>query len=349
MPAQPMFPRELFTVPFSVGYSLSCYKYPAFYDTAYDIRRANAGGVACLAIGLRETVRLPLLKRTIERLEGDFGLPCLVVAPRLSAYQRRRLSEEGVAWYVSADNLHVPFVGLAICKAKAKGRRPASLGFSPMAQLIALRVVDGTWCGLSTTQVAQLTGKSLSSTCSYFREISDALPQLVGSSGRTRFLAVDPKPAGRDLFDALRPRLSNPVKRVVFLKCAGGAADLERAGLLYAGATAYGRFARASAEHGLASSAMPFVPDGEHGLPTFAIGPRGEKALADAGVPFAAVSAVDDPDVELEVWSYEPGQGECGCVDEASLALSLGVWSEQELLDALFALRRASARLAPPA
>ena len=84
-------------------------------------------------------------------------------------------------------------------------------------------------------------------------------------------------------------------------------------------------------------------------MPTFAIGPRGEKALADAGVSFAAVSAVDDPDVELEVWSYEPGQGACGCVDEASLALSLGAWSEQELFDALFALRRASARLAPPA
>ncbi len=100
------------------------------------------------------------------------------------------------------------------------------------------RAIDGSWAGMTTSEIAARVGKSLSSVSAYFAEINAADSALIGSRGRTRFIA-SPASAAEQLttFERMERFMTSPVKRRMCLAC-GGAMPTELSRLPLSGVSA---------------------------------------------------------------------------------------------------------------
>lgn len=196
--------------------------YPIFYALHNDISFGSIGDIACVLIAPKGAIRLPMLMNMIGKLQADFGIPCVIVSRNLSRYQVARLCEEGIAWISSEDAFFLPFLGLSFLGfSEPKGAKP----LSPQAQRVAIRIIDGSWAGKSTSEVAKLLNRSLASTSNYFKEIELVLPQAIGSQGRKRFITEVRDASAVELLEVFEPYLSSPVVSSAYLKFRDGNED----------------------------------------------------------------------------------------------------------------------------
>lgn len=295
-------PERIFGKALEVGDKPDLSPYPAIYGLTYEIRMGSAGGVPCLFAFSEDEVRLPLLIKMVKRLQADFKCPVVVVCPALSAYQMERLSEEGVSWIVSSGNMLIPFLGLAVRESELSRPQPTPL--SPQAQRVVTHIIDGSWSGRSTTEVAELMGKSLSSASNYFMEIGVVASEALESSGRRRSIRRLSSDERGALLDKMEPFMSSPIARQAFYMTDLDMADIDRLGLPAAGITALSRKTMLADDPW-----MTLASDDPHAL----------DGISDH---LTEVSAADEPDLLLETWRYSTDETD-GCVNDVSLYLSL--------------------------
>ena len=300
-------PERIFNMELRVAGEAGLRGYPIAYTSAYRCLDASIGGVSCIIIEPDGDVKPLQVSKMAGRIEAGEGRPCLLFSPRITAYQRRSLSEHGVAWMSAEDTFHIPFLA-ASCRPfrpRVGDGQPISTG----AQQIAVRAIDGSWDGLTSTQIAGIMGKSLSSVSGYLAELHAIEPDIVGSRGRTRFV-VSPcdAPGKRGLLDRLEPVLSTPVKKRFFLQLGPEGMRLFRALPL-------------SGMSGLSKRTMLADRPWE----TRAISASDKAALERLLSCSERVSRNDSPEALLEVWNYAPDEG-----DEVSLYLDVRDLAESE-------------------
>lgn len=285
-------PKHIFGLDAAVQRTAELRGYPNVYTTAYRCSTAAIGGVQCIVVEPRGEVKPLQIEKMFAALSSGEGLPCLLVCAKLSARQRRSLSERGIAWLAGEETFHIPFLA-ASCAPSRPGARGAET-LSAGAQQVAIRAIDGSWDGMTTTEVAKAMNKSLTSASSYFAEVSAVEPSLIGARGRTRFIA-SPKTASdkESVFDRFGPHLASPVKRRLYLVC-GTKAQAQISRLPRSGVTA------------LSSHTMLAEDPWE----TRAIAATNKESLASLLEDAEQVGIYDTPDVLLEVWSYEPEESD---------------------------------------
>lgn len=278
---------ELFGMPIYRGDSIPMTQFPPFYASMFDAVDARIGESPCIFLEVKGGVKLKALLKAVAKIQDDLEAACVVVSPNLSSYQRRRLSEEGIAWLSHDDVFHIPFLGMA------SSRKPRFFGktkMSPQAFRLMSEYLSGKFDGMSTQQVAKAIGKGLSVTNDYFIELNSFFPGIVGAKGRMKYL--DPsmrqeiaEQIAKD--DGSLPCFINePQKR--YYKTDVSISELFSEGFKRAGLTAL--------------SASTMIADAE--WQTMAIGKRefrNTDVLSDA----TEVAEGDDPNLLVEIWPYE--------------------------------------------
>ena len=300
-------PERIFNMEVRVSGEADLHGYPLAYTSAYSCLDASIGGSPCIIVEPKGEVKPLQVGKMAGRIEAGEGKPCLLFSPKVTAYQRRALSERGVAWMSSEDTFHIPFLA-ASCR-PSRRRLGDGQALSAGAQQVAANVIGGSWDGLSTTQIAGIMGKSLSSVSGYLAELGSIAPEVVGSRGRTRFVVSPSGAQGkRDLFDRLEPHLSSPVRRRVFLAPGREGADLFGS-LPLSGASALSERTMLADEpwvtRAIAASDKPGI----------------DRLLSCSEV----VTRSDSPSALLEVWDYAPRED-----DAVSLYLDVRELAESE-------------------
>jgi len=297
-------PKNLLGFPVEEEGQLSLKGFPVFFSTQYEVKTGKIVSVDCLFVSPRNDTQLIPLMKTVARLQADLYRPCVVVAP-LSSYQVRRLTEEGVAWVVSAERFFLPFLGLSLASGQGERRRPSAY-LTPQAQRLVGHIIDRSWAGKSTSEVADLLGKSLPSVSNYFAEIARIAPEVFDSRGRARLVAELSPRQVREAWRALEPFLPSPCRRRAYLKAAEGVDVWFDRGLAQAGLTAL--------------SATTMV--GDDPWRTYAVSSFQELDALMTATDAQEVEEGDGPDALIEVWSYPP-EAPNGFVRDLPLYLSL--------------------------
>ena len=294
---------EVFGRHVTLGQGLALDGYPFYYQADYEIRQAKIGAAPCIAIIPKVSVKPAQLAKMTAELERCEGLPCLVISDHVAPVQREDLTRRGVAWICSSKTFSIPFL-VASSDAGDYRARPRELG--PQAQRIACHIIDGSWLGLTTTQIAQKLGRSLASAANYLHEIEAVAPILVGRRGRTRFIDGNGL-SSSDLADLLLPHMSSPVKRRVYYRTAEGC---ERQ---------IDHLVRGMPKSGLSAiSELSAVADDP--WITRAVFAGDSVAAEQLDELCRIVGEYDSPDLLIEFWCYEP-DGRDGIVNLVALRL----------------------------
>lgn len=309
-------PQKIFNMPVLVEGPADLTGFPSLYTHAYNCLKASIGDTGCIIVEPSGDIKLAQTRKMIERIQEEGTLPCLLASPHLSAFQRQSLSEHGVAWIKSADTFHIPFLAAASAadKKRSKLAAPLSLG----AQRIAVRIIDGSWHGMTSTELAERLGKSLSSVSNYLAEIATIDETLIGSHGRTRFLRAPQTTESRiGCLNKLEPYLSSPVKKRLFLVA-------DKNGL--------GKLSRMPLSGVSALSMHTMLADDP--WETRAVSTSDKAAYGEVLQHSKQVTRYDGPNALLEVWRYEPRNGS-ESIDEVSLYLALKEYAQDEHDDRL--------------
>ncbi|MBQ9001603.1 MAG: hypothetical protein IJ087_07105 [Eggerthellaceae bacterium] len=138
-------PGKVFNMDVRVSGEAGLHGYPLAYTSAYSCLDASIGGSPCIIVEPKGEVKPLQVGKMTERIEAGEGKPCLLFSPKITAYQRRALSERGVAWMSSEDTFHIPFLA-ASCR-PSRRRIGDGQALSAGAQQIAVNVIDGRGTG----------------------------------------------------------------------------------------------------------------------------------------------------------------------------------------------------------
>ena len=91
------FPERIFNMKVRVAGDADLRGYPIAYTSAYHCLDASIGGAPCIVVEPNGDVKPLQASKMAERIEAGEGRPCVLFSPKITAYQRRGLSERGVA------------------------------------------------------------------------------------------------------------------------------------------------------------------------------------------------------------------------------------------------------------
>lgn len=249
------------------------------------LHEGNLGDVPCIAADVETTIRPARFVKLAEMVQGASHRPVLFVCESISAVKRVDLTERGLAWVQDSEVFSIPFVA-ASCRRRML--RPDPKMLSNASSAIAVRAISGEWIGKTTSEIASLLGKSISSVGNYFRELDAVCPGIIGRRGRTRFLDSAGK-TPEELFEAFLPTMARAVVDRRWYRC-GSTEALSALGL------------PASCISALSFESM--LSDNE--WTTLAVGPSCKNQLDRVESMCVRVEESDSPDLLIEVWSRDP-------------------------------------------
>ena len=315
-----MMPESIFGLPLVDEGPYDFPRLPILYRASYEGRYTRIGSVPCIVVTPKSQLKLLQVEKLCQIVSESESLPVLVHAQGATAYQRKAMTEHGIAWISTPNTFSIPFLAVSCNERELRDRTAKTL--TANAQKVAVGAIGGALMGMTTTQIADLLGVSLSSASNYFLELEAVCNGIVGSRGRTRFLQMPVGMTKESLFDTLRPYMSSPVQKRMYVK----AIDRDL----------------------VSFEALPISGMSALSLRTnLADDPWRTRALFRGNVqdrfPFLeVVGEHDQPDVLVELWRYEPWI-ENNTVDEISLLLDLEEYDgmgDERLDEAVELLRR---------
>lgn len=267
------------------GSSYNAKHLPPALVSGVRLHEGNLGGVPCIAADVETTVRPARFVKLAEMVQGASHRPVLFVCESISAVKRVDLTERGLAWVQDSEVFSIPFVA-ASCRRRML--RPDPKMLSNASSAIAVRAISGEWIGKTSSEIASLLGKSISSVGNYFRELDAVCPGIIGRRGRTRFLDSAGK-TPEELYEAFLPTMARAVVDRRWYRC-GSMEGVSALGL------------PASCISALSFESM--LSDNE--WTTLAVGPSRKNQLDCLESMCTRVEESDSPDLLIEVWSRDP-------------------------------------------
>jgi hypothetical protein len=281
--------------------------YPPIYahSADYGYHGIRIAKIDCLLIFAKGIVRLPFVIKMIHSFESGGVGPCILYAPNLSTYQRRRLAEENIAFIVSENNLYLPFLGTIISKETSRVK-PQLL--SAQAQRLFINIIEEHWLNMTVSQLADAMEKSLPSISNYIKEIESIEPSLVRRKGRFKTVVPSFPKDKSELLVQFEGYLSTPKIGEALVGFNGKSVDWLGERALYAGFSALSRYT--------------LLADDE--IKTYILpGIRNEDGLLKHHTNTFVVEDVDEAIARIEFWRYFPDFPINGAVDPLSLYLSM--------------------------
>ena len=269
---------------------------PNYIRSRYLVREIRLDGRKAVFVYPRtELDAISAVRKHIERIRSSVGVPAILVPNRLNYRQREYLLRDRIPFIVDARQIYLPFMAIYL-QEKYDGEKSLREEILPSAQLLFLYFIYHGCDDLLTSDAAKalrLTPTSISRASRQLEEMG-----LIGTERRgvQKALLSDKPP--RELFEFSADRLTDPVKRTVFVP----ASEIDEP-LLLSGYSALAEYSRLNP-------------------------PAAECRAAFSVAKWAEVSTqrLQDPDdqIEIELWRYDPRILADGRrVDRLSLALAL--------------------------
>lgn len=252
----------------------------------------------------QRTFKLPQAKKQLKALAKYCNYPPIIVLPSLTAYQRKALIEQHIAFIVPDSQVYVPELGMLLRQTNQTqqanpARKKPQHTLSGSAQLILIAYILGLLSNQSTQRdIAQALNLNDMAVSRAIREL--VALELVTIKRQGASTLVNPALTGRALFKATQTAMKSPSKRSQFIR----AEDLPKDAIL-------------SGDSALAEQTMLADPP----YPTYALAKKDYKT-ADQIDPDWTVS---DDVVLVEEWAFDPKiTAHDGMIDAISLILAMG-------------------------
>jgi len=291
---------------------------PTYLTGQYDFFDGTVGNVHFLFLQSAEEPVPSAAKKHERALQQHWTGPVAFAFERITPRTRQRMVSEGLSFVVPGNQVYLPALGVNL-RERYQTRVQTTDRLRPSAQVLFLHVLanrspaSGTPSGLARRlgYTAMAMGQALN-------QLEDAKLVNVHKEGRERLFELAGEPA--DLWLQAQPLLASPISRMRYLV---GVAPSGRKGLA-AGLSALATYS---------ALAVPTVA-------AVALDRVKAKGLLDArGVQ--ELPTVDEAELEVEVWSYEPGLlSEGPAVDRLSLYLSLRDDTDERVQSALDEIMR---------
>ncbi|PLX46748.1 MAG: hypothetical protein C0613_16215 [Desulfobulbaceae bacterium] len=279
---------------------------PFFLQDSYSYYRTDLHGLdVVLMVDNDAAEHSPaMIRKHVYQVREKCGCEVVYVHHRVSAYNRKRLIEQGVPFVIPANQLYCPMLAIDL-REHFRQKQKSVQKFSPATQALVLHWLythhysdadRGT-----PTEMAKVLGYSKMTMSRAFKEVDAALVTALINERHTNDFKYDPRE--RELWQRLQPFWRSPVnQRHYLLKGEFDRRPFWRAGL---------------------SALANYTMLAEPGHEIYAISQNEWKIMGQR----EDVVMLDRPDsqaVEVEIWAYAPSLfGRDHMVDPLSLYLSL--------------------------
>lgn len=290
-------------------------KLPFFLVDSYDFFEMSLLNNSCLLMVSREDNELTpnTIQKHWEQVAKKWNAPCIYVSNTISSYNRKRLIQHHIPFVIPDNQIYIPDLGLDL-REHFKQLRINKKFFSPATQLVILSVLlkEKSERLIPSELAAKLYYSPMTMT-RVFNELEAAgIGKLINKGKERWWIFVDTK---RDLWKQTNGMLRSPIRRRESMKLWPGGKTPE---MPLSGISA------------LAETTMinpPLVP----------IYAMDTEDYRQTDIPKGLqLSPVDEADLELEIWNYNPKLlSEHGRVDPFSLYLSLRETKDERIEMAL--------------
>jgi DNA-binding MarR family transcriptional regulator len=288
---------------------------PLYLRQRYEPYRVRVGGQQIVGLVVRDPAALSpaAFEKHLRQFPARVQHGYVVVARELPAYVRARLIKRHIPFVVPGMQVSWPELGVAVRARRARRVPAVGASLSPAAQAFLVATLMRTLPRHpAAKEAATALGYTPMTMTRAFDELAAAGLAMADRRGHERRLRFNKQ--GKELWDAVRPWLRNPVRRTVHVL----AADAAVGDPLLAGESALG------ADSLLTAPATP----------VYAVGPRGWASIRAAKAETLPIEDVGA--CALQIWSYEPAiAARDGRVDPFSLVLSFGDNEDERVADAI--------------
>jgi hypothetical protein len=275
---------------------------PHFLKETYKFSEIKILGVRCLLmLDSGETEQAPAaLRKHIGLVQTKWDGEIIYVRPRLTAYNRKRLVEQKVPFIIPGNQMYLPMIAIDFREHfRRLHEEPQTL--SPSAQVLMIHVLLHTGQDVLTPKEAAVRlGYSAMTMTRAFNELEATRLVEVSTRGKERRLCLVAR--RQDTWTKAQPFLRSPVKKQLCIRHIPAVTSGPLAGLT-----------------ALAEYTMLAPP----ARVTHALSGKDWLSLRQQH-EVVEVPQQDPEALEIEVWSYSPGQFSNGdLVDPLSLYLSL--------------------------
>ncbi|NHN36561.1 hypothetical protein G8764_04560 [Pseudomaricurvus alcaniphilus] len=285
---------------------------PFYLQDAYHFYRAELLGQPCLLMlaASREEATPAVVQKHWQLVVKQFDGPVIYVVETVASYNRKRLIEHKVAFLVPGNQLYLPMLGMDLREHFKPDKKPppSAAALSSVAQLLVLRSLLGLDSdGLAGKKLAKLLGYSAMTLTRALKELADRDLAEIQICGREKHLQFNLQQ--RELWQAAKPHLQNPVKKRIWVRFGAGQS-------LVLAETAVGKISGEGALAQLTMIAEPAYPIWALNAADWA----GVKTLLDLD----ELDRQQERSAQVQLWRYNPGLlSASNCVDPLSLWLSL--------------------------
>jgi DNA-binding MarR family transcriptional regulator len=291
---------------------------PAYLTGQYDFFDGTVGSVHILFLQSTEEPVPSAAKKHEHALQPNWTGPVAFAFERIAPRTRQRMVSEGLSFVVPGNQVYLPALGVNL-RERYQARVQTMDRLRPSAQVLFLHVLaNRSPASRTPSGLARRLGYTAMAMGQALNQLEDAKLVNVHKKGRERLFELAGEPG--DLWQHAQPLLASPISRRRYLV---GVAPSARKGLA-AGLSALATYS---------ALAEPTVP-------AVALDRVKAKSLLDArGVQ--ELPTADEAELEVEVWSYEPGLlSEGPAVDRLSLFLSLRDDTDERIQSALDEMMR---------
>lgn len=287
---------------------------PIYLARRYAFFEGAIHGRPCLFMIGDEPATAAEAARHVAEAAKRFHGAVIIVRQGLSAKERSRLIESGVAFIVPGNQFFVPDLALDLRNRLRTPAKPRGDALSPAAQAVLLHRLLGKSDDAATpTMLARLFGYTVMTIGRAFDEIARVGLGAIEKVGREKRLMLNSPP--RAVIDAAAPFLRDPAQRILFARGCGATR------LPLAAETALAHYTNLNPPR----------------LPTFAVSAQ----AARAGLEAAGFEEADEDDAvaKIEIWRYDPVLLSDGrAVDRLSLYAQYRDHADERLAQAADAL-----------
>ena len=279
---------------------------PVFLARAYKFYEAEIGGKRCVFLAANARPSTPAeIAKHIALVRSAIPANIIFAAPSLSAHNRSRLIDQGVAFVVPGNQLYIPALAMDLRDHFRAAKSYTADGLSPAAQAVLFQhLLRRDEHSATPSAIAQRLHYTPMSIGRAFDDLAALGLAHIERRGKETHLEFGS--SGRELLDAARTFLRSPVRTIKYIRNSKALSTLKLAG----------------------ESALAELTDlSRPRMDTYAIEATNWKDF----VQMSALSEVDETEAEraVETWSYDPaGLSNKHVVDPLSLYAQF--WDHQD-------------------
>ena len=189
---------------------------PLFLRGAYLLKVLRIAGVSFLSALPIEKVNLAAMRKHRKNLMEITGMECAFRLETISAYAKQKMLEEGIPFIIEDKELYLPFLGMVLNNKRKEKTLPVRISYQTQRMLLTILykgIADAT-----VTEMAKVLDISKMSVSRCFDELEAFKLGMIEDNGKAG-RHVRWNKTKRELWEAVRPFLRNPVEKEIFLDC----------------------------------------------------------------------------------------------------------------------------------